>query len=558
MISKIILYHQYNMFMKLINITKSVLLLILFIAVGCTGNQKKSQASNSENETNAEFPNAQYAGEYEFLISKPGDPFGIVYIYCQEGDTISFYLNVCMGAPTYNTGELSGALEIADDKGVFKSSEFGDCILEFVFADNSVKISQQEGGYECGFGKGVSVNNTFVRKRDEISSFPAGKISEEMLWEIFMKIPEDDIPEYWPWPIKTDRQRRLTKINKHLKIQHEKYDNHLRYDETNRDGVRNFMGLSGYPTDDEKKIIVLFYIGGGVDIFSTPFKQTYEYDIATGELNAIECPIDPYTEDEFFDESFLTSKHLQQLRASFSSPNKDEYINYVGIDRDGFNVYFATYDAFDDWDEYVEHADVVRTFYDYDNDCVRREWNGKRFVKTERKTPDFLIIDKSAGRFKIGEQISNPYQSDDNVDYKMERTERTETREGTEEKIIEYAFSRYSDTMLIIKPMYDYTTDAYTDKTGEIIILSEKYKTKDMIGINSTIDDFIKIYPDYRLWWTYVSDMYVLESETAGENIQFLLDADDCIITPNTDSDITILSRDDFKKDTQIKKIRIR
>ena len=539
--------------MKLISIIKSLILLILFIAVGCAGNQK----SKSENETNSEFPNARYAGEYEFSISEPGTPFGRVYIYCQEGDSISFDLYVCAGAPNYNTGELYGTLEIANGKGLFKSSEFGNCVLDFTFTDNSVKISQQEGGYECGFGNGVSVNNTFVRKQDEISSFPAGKISEEMLWEIFMKIPEEDMPEYWSWPIKTDRQRRLTKINKQLKNQHDKYDNHLCYDETIRDGVRNFMGLSGYMTDDEKKIIALFYEGGGVDIFSTPFKQTYEYNIATGELTTIECPIDPYTEDEFFDEPFLTSKHLQQLRASFRSPNRDEYINYVGMDRDGFNVYFATYDAFDDWDEYIEHADVVRTFYDYDNDRVRREWNGKRFVKTKRNIPDFLIIDKSAGRFKIGEQIKNPYPFDDDEAYKMERTERTETREGTEEKIIEFAFSRYGNTMLIIKPMYDYATDAYTDKTGEIIIVSEKYKTKDMIGINSTIDDFIKIYPDYRLWWTYVSDMYVLESETAGENIQFLLDADDCIITPNTDSDITILSRDDFKKDAQIKKIRI-
>ena len=218
--------------MKSINIIKSSLLLILFIAVGCTGNQK----SKSENETNAEFPNAQYAGEYEFLISKPGDPFGRVYIYCQEGDSVSFDLYVCIGAPNYNTGELYGTLKIVDGKGLFESSEFGNCILEFTFTDNSVKISQQEGGYECGFGKGVSVNNTFIRKQAEISSFPAGKISEEMLWEIFMKIPEDDMPEYWPWPIKTDRQRRLTKINKHLKIQHEKYDNHLHRSEERRVG----------------------------------------------------------------------------------------------------------------------------------------------------------------------------------------------------------------------------------------------------------------------------------------------------------------------------------
>ena len=288
-----------------------------------------------------------------------------------------------MGAPTYNTGELSGALEIANDKGVFKSSEFGDCILEFVFADNSVKISQQEGGYECSFGNGVYVNNTFVSKQDEVSSFPAGKISEDMLWDIFLKIPEDDMPEFYPFPIATERQRKLVKINKRLKNQSNECDNHIRYDETNGDGVRDFIGLSGYMTENGEKIIALFYDGGGVDIYSTPLKKTYEYDIATGELKSIECPIDPYTEDEFFDESILSAKQLKQLQAGFRAPDRDEHLNYVKMDRNGLEVYFAAYDAFKEWEEYEEYIDLQREHYeDYDN-YVRREWNGKRFVKAE-------------------------------------------------------------------------------------------------------------------------------------------------------------------------------
>ena len=111
--------------------------------------------------------------------------------------------------------------------------------------------------------------------------------------------------------------------------------------------------------------------------------------------------------------------------------------------------------------------------------------------------------------------------------------------------------------MLILKPSYDHESDTYTDITGEIIIVSEKYKTKDRIGINSTIEEFIKKYPKYRLWYTYVSDTYILESEDIGGNIQFLLDAADCVITPNADSDITILKLSDFKKNTRIKRIRV-
>ena len=194
-------------------------------------------------------------------------------------------------------------------------------------------------------------------------------------------------------------------------------------------------------------------------------------------------------------------------------------------------------------------------FYDNNYNFVRRDWDGKRFVKAESFSPDYLIEGKSVGRFKIGQKITLPYPPDEK--YTMVRSERTEMREGAEEKIIEFTIAEYSDTMLIIKPLYDYETNTYTDKTGEIIVVSEKYKTKDKIGVNAEIDEFIKYYPKNKFWWTYVSDMYVLESEDIGDHIQFLLDVDDCTITPNTDSDKTFLKRSDFKKDSKIKMIRV-
>ena len=376
--------------MKSISITKSFILLILFIAIGCTGNQQKSKESESQqatemlldNETNAEFPTARYAGTYKFSMSEQGNQFGRVSIYCQEGDSISFDLFVRIGAPTHNSGALYGTLKIENGKGVFKNNEFGNCcVLEFIFTDDSVKISQQEGGYECGFSNGVFVNNTFVREQADVSSFPAGKISEEMLWEIFMKISEDNIPEYRV--CKTIKQRKLAKINEQLKKQDEECDNYLRYDEMDRYGIRNIMGIGGYLTEDEKKIIALFYYGGGEhDIASTEFKQTYEYDIATGELKTIECPMDPFTEDEFINESILSPKQIKQLRAFFRAPYGDEHINYFQMDRDGFEVYFSAYNAFENWDEYGKYESLMMAHYDHIG-MVRREWNGKRFVKAE-------------------------------------------------------------------------------------------------------------------------------------------------------------------------------
>ena len=540
---------------KPIRIIKSLFLLLLFVSIGCNSNRRNNQGSESqqllEDESDMEFPNARYAGVYK-AYTEEGEFFGRATIYCQAGDSISFELEI-------GWSSVSGGMRIKNGKGVYKD-RYSDCILEFAFADNSVSISEGKGGSDCRFSDNVHVNHTFIREPEEISPPSTSEISEDMLWDIFIAIPEDSVPDYLDF--NTMQERRLAKINKQFKIQYKDCDNHLLYDKTNADGIRKFMGIAGYLTEDEKKIIALFYYGGSVDIMETFSKQTYEYDIATGGLKAIESLIDPFTEDEFFDETIITSGQLKKLRTSFHSNDRDRLIGFSTIDRDGFNMFFENQYAFwvrDALDEsaYYKYCDVIQTFYEGYIEKGRREWDGKRFVKGKKYPPDFLIIDEAVGRFKIGEQIENPYQHVKYNEYKFEQTERTEMREGTEEKIIEYTFSKSDDARLIIKPSYDDESDTYTDKTGEIIILSEKYKTKDLIGINSTIEDFIKKYPDYRLWWTYVSDMYVLDSKTAGENIQFLLDAEDCIIEPATDSDMTILSPTDFKKDSKIVKIRV-
>ena len=89
--------------MKSINTTKSFLLLILFIAIGCNFNRKNNQGSEAQQSTdisseeNADIaifrPSARYAGEYS-IPAKEGEDYGTIFIYAQEGNTISFDLSV--------------------------------------------------------------------------------------------------------------------------------------------------------------------------------------------------------------------------------------------------------------------------------------------------------------------------------------------------------------------------------------------------------------------------------------------------------------------------------
>ena len=101
-------------------------------------------------------------------------------------------------------------------------------------------------------------------------------------------------------------------------------------------------------------------------------------------FRSIECPIDPYTEDEFFDKSTLTPKQLKKAQELYRSSEKEWFINYSKIDKIGFDVSFEMFGIFDDdWDGYNKYHDVIQERYGtYDID-VRREWNGKRFVKAK-------------------------------------------------------------------------------------------------------------------------------------------------------------------------------
>ena len=90
----------------------------------------------------------------------------------------------------------------------------------------------------------------------------------------------------------------------------------------------------------------------------------------------------------------------------------------------------------------------------------------------------------------------------------------------------------------------------------EIIVLSPKYRTKENIGVGSTIFDFQKTYSDYRVWYTYVSDMFVLESDTI--KAQFILDKNDYTGPEiEIEGEITPLLTSDFKNNGKIKRVRL-
>lgn len=182
--------------------------------------------------------------------------------------------------------------------------------------------------------------------------------------------------------------------------------------------------------------------------------------------------------------------------------------------------------------------------------------NSSNNLNEEYKTSTdstYLITKNSAGIFQIG----NPVPSADSLKhYRIEKKQQNRnTESGPVEETI-YIISKNGTKFLILKPIYNHYSNSYAGTIDEIMVLSDKFHTKKGIGVASTINDFIAAYPSIKLWYTYVSFRYVMETETYS-SLQFLLDEKDFIGQLEINDTMTELNSDDFKDDAQIFKIRI-
>ncbi len=126
--------------------------------------------------------------------------------------------------------------------------------------------------------------------------------------------------------------------------------------------------------------------------------------------------------------------------------------------------------------------------------------------------------------------------------------------EGEEEPIVKVMENDIE--ILQLSFAYDSSNEKFTNKIGEILIFTDKFRTNKDIGVNSTIEDFISTYSKYFIWYTYISNSYIIQ--TKESNIQFLLDEKSYIGKNDLyDSDMAELKKEDFEKNSKIKVIRI-
>lgn len=89
-----------------------------------------------------------------------------------SGNRYKFWLYVCKGFPSYNSGQIDGFIEFDNMKAKFRLVDdiVGSCKLDFSFNNKSVVIDHDyENGY-CGFGANVTAQGVYPLKRKQVKT----------------------------------------------------------------------------------------------------------------------------------------------------------------------------------------------------------------------------------------------------------------------------------------------------------------------------------------------------------------------------------------------------
>jgi len=167
--------------------------------------------------------------------------------------------------------------------------------------------------------------------------------------------------------------------------------------------------------------------------------------------------------------------------------------------------------------------------------------------ESEETSFNWVITSEGAGDFTPGDQVSQ--LSDD---YRIEKEMRSFWEEGDE--YVVPIFKVIVGGEVVVELHGD--SDAGEDPTiMELFVISEQFKTEKGIGVGSTIEEFIETYPDYSLWYTYISGRHIIETDEVAA--QFIINEEDVDGEIDFDSDMTILTPDNFKAGAKIQMVRM-
>lgn len=147
---------------------------------------------------------------------------------------------------------------------------------------------------------------------------------------------------------------------------------------------------------------------------------------------------------------------------------------------------------------------------------------------------DSLIAQNRAGAFMLGSQLPASVEG--------------------------LSYRRYSETRMEEGEEYVYRYCAVNDSTNEIArlqlgendviaaieLLDDYFHTSQSFAVGSSVQDALSLWPDAQIWYSYVGDIFVLETP-AVPSAQFMIDANAYRGSADlTSSDMVMLNANDF------------
>jgi hypothetical protein len=99
-----------------------------------------------------------YGGSYGFGSDPEKGPVGFLDIYPISETEFLFNLSANRGAPSYNSGQVSGKMSVKSDIGTYTDD---DCGLKFKFSNNSVQVLVDPKKSDCQTGHGVRLDGIY-------------------------------------------------------------------------------------------------------------------------------------------------------------------------------------------------------------------------------------------------------------------------------------------------------------------------------------------------------------------------------------------------------------
>ena len=127
-----------------------------------------------------------YGGTYTFGKNPEKEAVGILKIYPESDSTALFFLDICIGPPSYTMGKLSGRLKFRNNTATYHSGHADkvlDCALKFNFGTKSVTIKTQKRHDDCGFGHHVSADGAYRLTDASIPEYYINGDGDSILFE---------------------------------------------------------------------------------------------------------------------------------------------------------------------------------------------------------------------------------------------------------------------------------------------------------------------------------------------------------------------------------------